>query len=113
MAFGSLFLSAGFAAALVFQSARGPVVPWVVQTDRLGQTQAVAQAEADYQQTDPQIAFYLPRVVEQVSEITSVAIIVRQHWLSAYAFTPDRGAAAPNHYARANDPYTKVGHQHI
>ena len=31
MAFGSLFLSAGFAAALVWQSARGTVVPWVVQ----------------------------------------------------------------------------------
>ena len=31
MAFGSLILSAGFAAALVWQSARGTVVPWVVQ----------------------------------------------------------------------------------
>ena len=31
MAFGSLILSAGFAAALVWQSARGTVVPWVVR----------------------------------------------------------------------------------
>ena len=44
MAFGSLFLSAGFAAALVWQSARGTVVPWVVQVDRLGQAQTVAAA---------------------------------------------------------------------
>ena len=37
MAFGSLILSAGFAGALVIQSARGTVVPWVVQVDKLGQ----------------------------------------------------------------------------
>src|SRR3546814_17584631 len=72
-------LSAGFAAALVFQSARGTVVPWVVQTDRLGQTQAVAPAEADYQPTDPQIAFHLARFVEQVRSIPSDALIVRQN----------------------------------
>ncbi|RXJ76427.1 VirB8/TrbF family protein, partial [Arcobacter sp. F2176] len=34
MAFGSLILSAGFAGALVIQSARGTVVPWVVQVDK-------------------------------------------------------------------------------
>jgi len=39
MAFGSLILSAGFASALVWQTARGTVVPWVVQVDRLGQAQ--------------------------------------------------------------------------
>ena len=42
MAFGSLILSAGFATALVLQSARGTVVPWVVQVDRFGQAQSVA-----------------------------------------------------------------------
>ncbi|MEQ8700639.1 MAG: conjugal transfer protein TrbF, partial [Bauldia litoralis] len=48
MAFGSLILSAGFAGALVIQSARGTVVPWVVQVDKLGQSQAVAPAVADF-----------------------------------------------------------------
>jgi type IV secretion system protein VirB5 len=66
MAFGSLFLSAGFAAALVWQSARGTVVPWVVQVDRLGQAQSVAPATADYRPTDPQIAWHLARFIEQV-----------------------------------------------
>ncbi len=56
MAFACLFLAAGFAAALVWQSARGTVVPWVVQVDDLGQAQAVAPAAADYRPTDPQIA---------------------------------------------------------
>ncbi|HLP68743.1 MAG TPA: VirB8/TrbF family protein, partial [Rhizobium sp.] len=44
MAFGSLVLSGGFAAALVWQSVQGTVVPWVVQVDKLGQAQTVAAA---------------------------------------------------------------------
>ncbi|WP_323009774.1 conjugal transfer protein TrbF [Paracoccus sp. (in: a-proteobacteria)] len=113
MAFGSLILSAGFASALVWQSARGTVVPWVVQVDNLGQSQAVAPAVADYRPTDPQIAFHLGRFIEQTRSIPSDAIIVRQNWLRAYEFTTDRGAATLNDYARANDPFTKVGRQQI
>src|SRR5207237_2778542 len=58
MAFGSLALAGGFSAALVWQSASGSIVPWVVQVDRLGQAQAVGPAVGDYQPNDPQIAFY-------------------------------------------------------
>ncbi len=113
MAVGSLILSAGFASALVWQSARGTVVPWVVQVDNLGQSQAVAPAVAEYRPTDPQIAFHLGRFIEQTRSIPSDAIIVRQNWLRAYEFTTDRGAATLNDYARANDPFTKVGRQQI
>ncbi|MEA9423617.1 conjugal transfer protein TrbF, partial [Aeromonas caviae] len=113
MAFGSLILSAGFAIALVVQSARGTIVPWVVQVDRIGQAQAVAPAEADYRPTDPQIAFHLARFIEQVRSIPADAIIVRQNWLRAYDFTTDRGAMALNDYARSNDPFTRVGRQQV
>ncbi|WP_116652203.1 conjugal transfer protein TrbF [Pelagibacterium sediminicola] len=113
MAFGSLILSAGFASALVWQSARGTVVPWVVQVDNLGQAQTVAPAVADYRPTDPQIAFHLGRFIEQVRAIPADAIIVRQNWLRAYEWTTDRGAAALNDYARANDPFAKVGRQQV
>ncbi|MBX5086763.1 conjugal transfer protein TrbF [Rhizobium lentis] len=113
MAFGSLVLSAGFAAALVYQSARGTVVPWVVQVDNLGQAQAVAPATADFPPTDPQVAWHLARFIEQTRSIPADPIIVRQNWLRAYEWTTDRGAAALNDYARANDPFTKVGKQQI
>ena len=113
MAFASLILAAGFAGALVWQSARGTVVPWVVQVDALGEAQAVAPASADYEPTDPQIAFHLGRFIEQVRSIPADAIIVRQNWLRAYEFTTDRGAAALNDFARANDPFTRVGRQQI
>jgi hypothetical protein len=48
IAFGNLTLAAGVAAALVWQSANGTIVPWVVQVDRFGAAQAVAPAIADY-----------------------------------------------------------------
>jgi type IV secretion system protein VirB5 len=113
MAFGSLMLSAGLSAALVWQSMSGSIVPWVVQVDKLGQAQAVAPAVADYRPTDPQIAFHLARFIEEVRSIPADAIIVRQNWLRAYDFTTQAGALALNDYARANDPFTKVGKTQI
>lgn len=107
--FGALALSGGLAGGLVWQSARGHIVPWVVQVDRLGEAQAVAPAETGYRPTDPQIAFHLARFVEQVRSVPADPVIVRQNWLRAYDFTTDRGAMALNDYARANDPFANVG----
>ncbi|RWK43746.1 conjugal transfer protein TrbF [Mesorhizobium sp.] len=113
MAFGSLVLSAGFAAALVWQSVQGTVVPWIVQVDKLGQAQAVEPATVDYRPTDPQVAWHLARFIEQVRSTPADPVIVRQNWLRAYEWTTDRGAAALNDYARSNDPFTKVGKQQV
>ena len=113
MAFGCLSLSGGFAAALIWQSVNGSVVPWVVQVDKLGEAQVVASAIADYEPSDPQIAFHLARFIEKVRGIPADAIIVRQNWLRAYEFTTDRGALALNDYARSNDPFARVGKQQI
>ena len=88
-------------------------MPWVVQVDKLGEAQAVAPAIADYRPTDPQVAWHLARFIEQVRAIPADAVIVRQNWLRAYEFTTDRGAAALNDYARANDPFAKVGKRQV
>jgi type IV secretion system protein VirB5 len=107
--FGTLALSSGLAGGLVWQSARGHIVPWVVQVDRLGEAQTVAPAESGYRPTDPQIAFHLARFVEEVRSIPADPVVVRQNWLRAYDFTTDKGALFLNDYARANDPFTQVG----
>lgn len=109
MAFGCLLLSGGLASGLVWQSLRGTVTPWVVQVDRLGQTQAVAPADSSYRPTDPQIAFHLARFIEDVRGLPADGIVLRQSWLRAYDFTTDRGAAALNDYARTNDPFANLG----
>ena len=113
MAFGTLFLSAGLGFGLVWQSAHGTVMPWVVQVDELGQAQAVAPATADYEPSDPQIAYHLAHFIEWVRAITADPVVVRQNWLRAYEFTTDRGALALNEYARAEDPFTKVGEMQV
>lgn len=109
IAFGNLLLAAGLAVALVWHSARGTIVPWVVQIDKFGEAQAVAPALADYRPSDPQIAWHLARFIENVRAIPADPIVVRQNWLKAYDFTTDKGAAALNDCARANDPFAKVG----
>jgi type IV secretion system protein VirB5 len=109
IAFGSLILSAGLATGLVWQSTQGSITPWVIEVDRLGQTQAVGPANPLYQPTDPQIAFHLARFIENVRGLSADAIVLRQDWLRAYDFTTDRGAAALNDYARVNDPFAKLG----
>jgi len=113
MAFGSLLLSAGLSSALVFQSLRGSVVPWVVQVDKLGDVQVVRAASADYQPSDPQIAFQLAHFIEQVRSIPADPVIVRQNWLRAYDFATQGGAQALSEYARANDPFARIGKQQI
>jgi type IV secretion system protein VirB5 len=109
IAFGNLLLAGGLAAALVWQGARGSIVPFVVEIDKLGEAQAVAPAVADYKPTDPQIAWHLARFIEYVRSIPADPIIVRQNWLKAYDFVTDKGALALNDYARANDPFAKIG----
>jgi len=113
MAFACLALATGCTCALVWQSARGTVVPWIVEVDKLGAAQAVAPAEAGYRPTDPQIAFHMARFIEHVRAIPADPVVVRQNWLSAYDFTTDRGALALNDYARANDPFARVGQRQV
>lgn len=111
MALGSLVLSTGLASGLVWQSASGTIVPWVVQVDRLGEAQVIAPADASYDPSDAEIAWHLARFIEQVRAIPADPVILRQNWLRAYDYTTDRGAAALNDYARVNDPFALLGEE--
>ena len=113
MAMGELALVGGLSAALVWQSANGSIVPWVVQVDKLGQAQAVEPAVAGYRASDPEIAWHLARWIEQVRSVPADPIVLRQSWLRAYDYTTDRGAAALNDYARINDPFARVGQSQV
>lgn len=113
MAFGSLTLSAALAAGLVWQGARGHITPWIVEVDGRGEAVTVGPAEVGYRPTDPQVAFHLARFIEQVRAVPADPVVLRQNWLRAYEFTTDRGALALNDYARADDPFAKVGREQI
>ena len=113
MAYGCLTLVAGLSVTLVWQSTQSTVIPYVVEVDNLGAAQAVAPALADYEPTDPQIAWHLARFIENVRQVPADPIVLRQSWLRAYDFTTDRGAVALNDYARVNDPFAAVGEDQI
>lgn len=111
--FGALGLSGMLAGGLIWQNARGTIVPWVVEVDKLGAARSVAPADAGFDPSDPQIAFHLARFVEHVRAIPDDPVVVRENWLSAYDFTSDRGAAALNDYARRNDPFAAIGREQV
>ena len=111
--FAALMSSTSLGGGLVWQSMRGTVVPWVVQVDKLGQAQAVVPATADYMPSDPQIAWHLAQFIQDVRGVPADPIVVRQNWLQAYDFTTTAGATALNEYARADDPFAKLGKQQI
>ncbi|RIV80229.1 conjugal transfer protein TrbF [Pelagerythrobacter aerophilus] len=111
--FGALGLSAILTGGLLWQNARGTIVPWVVEVDKLGEARSVAPADADFSPGDTQIAFHLARFIEHVRSIPDDAIVVRENWLRAYDFASDRGALTLNEYARANDPFAVVGREQV
>ncbi len=107
--FGSLALSGALTGGLLWQNARGTIVPWVVEVDKLGEAIAVAPATAGYTPTDPQVAYHLAAFIENVRGIAADPVVVRANWLKAYDFTTEKGALALNDYARINDPFAQIG----
>jgi type IV secretion system protein VirB5 len=109
MAFGTLALATGLAVALVWQSLQSRVVPYVVEVDHLGEARAVTPAEASYQPTDPQIAWFLSRFIKDVRSRSLDPVLMRGDWLQAYDFVSPRGALFLGEYARGNDPLCRPG----
>ncbi|MFT4178858.1 MAG: conjugal transfer protein TrbF [Thermomonas sp.] len=113
MAFGCLGLAIGMAGGLVWRSAQSTVAPYVVEVDGSGEVRAVAAVASQYEPTDAQLAHHLSRFIEQVRSLSIDPVVVRQNWLGAYGYTTDRGASVLNDYARANDPFARVGRESV
>ncbi|HEV2562276.1 MAG TPA: conjugal transfer protein TrbF [Rhizomicrobium sp.] len=112
-AIGALATSAILACGLVWLSAQSRVVPYVVQTDRLGEVQAVGPAIRNYQPNDAQIAYFLAHFIADVRSLSIDPIVVRKNWLEAYDYATDHGAAFLNDFARQNDPFKSVGERTV
>jgi len=113
MAFGCLSLALLMAGGLVWRSAQSIVTPYVVEVDSAGQVRAVGEAATPYKPSDAQIAHHLARFITDVRSLSIDPIVVRQNWLEAYEYTTDRGAATLNDYARANDPFSRIGQSSV
>ncbi|MDO8331901.1 MAG: conjugal transfer protein TrbF [Fluviicoccus sp.] len=113
MAFGCLSLALLMAGGLVWRSAQSIVTPYVVEVDSAGQVRAVGEAATPYKPNDAQIAYHLARFLTDVRSLSIDPIVVRQNWLEAYEYTTDKGAATLNDYARANDPFARIGQNSV
>ena len=111
MAFGTLALSSAMSSGLIWQSLQSRVVPYVVEVDRLGEARAVSQAEADYQPTDPQIAYQLARFIENVRGVSLDPVLMRRNWLQAYDLASELGAIFLGEYAREREPFPRMVEQ--
>ena len=109
MAFGGLFLSASLSAGLLWQSSTSRVVPYVVETDHLGEARAIEPADREYQPTDPQIAWHLGQFIINVRSVSLDPVLMRRNWLVAYDFATARGARFLSEYARSANPFGDIG----
>jgi type IV secretion system protein TrbF len=105
MAFGGLFLSTALSGGLLWQSMQSQVVPYVVAVDHLGEPQAIALVSANYQPTDPQIAWHLAKFIANVRGLSLDPVVVRDNWLAAYDVVTDRGSLFLSDYARSTNPF--------
>jgi len=108
-AFGCLALALVATAALVWRTGQSLVTPYVIEVDKAGEVRAVGEAMTPYLPNDAQIAFHLSHFINNVRSLAVDPVIVRQSWLDAYQYTTDRGAATLNDYARAADPFARIG----
>src|SRR6476620_7123585 len=103
MALGTLVLSFLMAAALIWQSTRSFVQPYIVEVDNQGAVRAVGPAMEAYRPTDAQIAYHLSHFLRDVRSVPIDPIVLRENWLEAYDYATDRAAMTLNEYARIKD----------
>jgi type IV secretion system protein VirB5 len=113
IAFGGLALSAVMSGGVLWQASQSKVTPYVVEVDKLGEARAISKAERDYHPTDPQIAWYLARFIEDIRSKSLDPVLMRHNWLEAYDFVTQRGATFLNDYARTDNPFADIGSRTI
>jgi len=113
MAFGCLGLAGALSGGLLWQSLQSRVVPYVVEVDRLGEPRALAPADRTYHPTDPQIAWHLARFIRDVRGVSLDPVLMKADWLEAYDFVTRRGAQRLDGYARAADPFGRIGERTV
>lgn len=109
MAFGGLLLAGGLSSALAWQSAQSRIMPYVVEVDEHGAARAVAPVDAEYEPTDPQIAWHLGQFISHVRSRSLDPVLMREDWLSAYEFVTRRASHFLGEYARETKPFADVG----
>jgi type IV secretion system protein TrbF len=113
MALGTLALAFAMAGGLLWQSTRSTITPYVVEVTSAGEVRAVGPAAEHYRPTDAQIGYHLSEFLSNVRSLSIDPIVLRENWLRVYEAVTDRGAAKLNEYARASNPFGRVGRESV
>ena len=113
MAFGSLGLSLLLTGGLIWQAGQLRITPYVIELEAEGSARAVRPALERYEPNDAQIAFHLAEFIKRIRSLSIDPIVVRTNWLQAYAFASGRAVNKLNEFARANDPFERIGERTV
>jgi len=97
---------------LVYMATRSSVTPYVIQVNNDGVVQAVGPAkEAIYTPQEPEIKHFLSQFVTKVRSVPLDPVVVRQNWISAYAFMRQTAASKMNEEIKKDDPLSRMGRE--
>ncbi len=111
--FGAMGLAALSTSGLIYQSAQAAIVPWVVEVDETGAVKTAGPAKSNFKASDAQIAHQLARFISNVRSVSIDPVVLRENWLSAYAYATDQAALTLNSYANENDPFKDIGQRSV
>jgi type IV secretion system protein TrbF len=112
-AFITLAIALVLSAGVVWEASRSVVTPYVVEINHDGEIRTIGAVNPDYRPTDAQVGYQLARFVRNVRSLPLDPIVLRENWLEAYHYVTARGAMVLNEYARARDPFSRVGRESI
>jgi len=110
VATGSIAIAALAVAGMTWIASQSRIVPYVVQTDRLGDAVAVRRADVAVDADPRIIRAQLARWIEDVRAVYSDVAAQRQVVTEAYALVNRNGPAAQqlNDWFAAHDPFTRA-----
>ncbi len=103
MAFASLLAMFGLSIGLVYVAAKKDVKTFVVELDRLGRPGRITLLDDRYQPTAAQTGHFVGQIVRLVRERPLDPVVIRNNWLTAYAFLADAAINTMNEYASADE----------
>lgn len=101
-------LDAVLVAALLWQSGRPKIVPYVIEVDRSGAAVAVGRADRAPSPTKAVVVYSLQLFFRNARTVTADEQVQRRLILDAYAYADGRAVALLNDYYRRNSPFARA-----
>ena len=103
VALTSLLGMLGLGAGLIYVSARKDVKTFVVELDHLARPGRITPLNDRYQPTPVLIGHFVGQTVRLVRERPLDPVVIRNNWLTAYAFLADAAVNTMNAYASSDE----------